>query len=121
MNQHLLVKIRQLCVACRDAAIALGLAKIGALIWTVRRSGIFPTQLNDSELIRGSLGITRRLTTTIAVSHAPPCICFVTCDSESINITLQGQSALVSRHAIDYFYTALQAIRMHVNIKRLKS
>jgi hypothetical protein len=36
------------------------LPAIGALIWTgpalrVRRSGIFPTQLNDSELIRGSL------------------------------------------------------------------
>jgi hypothetical protein len=34
MNQHLLVKIPAL---------------------RVRRSGIFPTQLNDSELIRGSL------------------------------------------------------------------
>jgi hypothetical protein len=36
------------------------LPAIGALIWTgpalrVRRSGIFPAQLNDSELIRGSL------------------------------------------------------------------
>jgi len=31
------------------------LPTIGALIWTVRRSGIFPAQLNDSELIRGSL------------------------------------------------------------------
>jgi hypothetical protein len=28
---------------------------IGALNWTVRRSGIFPAQLNDSELISGSL------------------------------------------------------------------
>ena len=33
------------------------LPAIGVLIWTVRRSGIFPTQLNDPELIRGSLGI----------------------------------------------------------------
>jgi len=33
------------------------LPAIGALIWTVRRSGIFPAQLNDSELIRGSLAI----------------------------------------------------------------
>jgi len=32
------------------------LPAIGALIWTVRRSGIFPAQLNDSKLIRGSLG-----------------------------------------------------------------
>jgi hypothetical protein len=35
--------------------IALLLTAIGALIWTVRRSGIFPAQLNNSELIRGSL------------------------------------------------------------------
>jgi hypothetical protein len=39
-------------------AIAVLLPAIGASIWTVRRSGIFPTQLNDSELIRGSLGET---------------------------------------------------------------
>jgi hypothetical protein len=54
MNQHLLVKIPE------HRTVQLGtphrcLAKIGALIWTVRRSGIFPAQLNDSELIRGSL------------------------------------------------------------------
>jgi len=42
MNQHLLVKIHQLCVA-----------KIGALIWC-----IFPAQLDNSELIRGSLSCT---------------------------------------------------------------
>ena len=40
-------------------AIIWLLPAIGALIWTVRRSGIFPAQLNDSELIRGSLTIIR--------------------------------------------------------------
>jgi hypothetical protein len=80
MNQHLLVKIPERrtgqlgtphrCVACRGAAMrrsdegreqdAISCANLGALIWTgpalrVWRSGIFPTQLNDSELIRGSL------------------------------------------------------------------
>ena len=33
----------------------MALAAIGVLIWTVRRSGIFPVQLNEAELIRGSL------------------------------------------------------------------
>jgi hypothetical protein len=40
------------------------LPAIGALIWTVRRSGIFPAQLNDSELIRDSL---------IVGNTVPPC------------------------------------------------
>jgi hypothetical protein len=45
MNQHLLGKMRQLYVANLGNSRA-----IGALIWR-----IFPAQLNDSELIRGSL------------------------------------------------------------------
>jgi len=48
MNQHLLVKMCQLGVANLGNSFAI--AKIGALIWH-----IFPAQLNDSELIRGSL------------------------------------------------------------------
>jgi hypothetical protein len=81
MNQHLLVKIRQLgtphrCVANlgnrlakagpMSGAIALGLTSDWRLdldgpALRVRRSGIFPTQLNDPELIRGSLNHFNRL------------------------------------------------------------
>jgi hypothetical protein len=53
MNQHLLVKMRQFGLA--NLGNSLAIPAIGALNWTVRRSGIFPAQLNDSELIRGSL------------------------------------------------------------------
>ena len=36
-------------------------AAIGVLIWTVRRCGIFPTQLNDLELISGSLALSHAI------------------------------------------------------------
>ncbi len=48
MNQHLLGKMCQLGVA--NLGNSRAITKIGALIWH-----IFPTQLNDSKLIGGSL------------------------------------------------------------------
>ena len=47
MSQHLLVKMHQLCVVNLGNSLAMA---IDALIWC-----IFPAQLNDPELISGSL------------------------------------------------------------------
>jgi hypothetical protein len=64
------------------------LPAIGALIWTgpalrVRRSGIFPTQLNDSELIRGSLTLVIKI--TIPIGGKP--------SEKSINYFRRGDNA----------------------------